>query len=495
MTDLELVRLPPAEIKKLFLFDSLNDEQLDWLSSEAYVKSFGTGSVFNEGDEATCCFVLLDGMISLTKLSHGQQIETTAPTRQRGVYAGAFGAFMGQARQTTYPATMRALEPSTFLVIDADKLAEMIHTWFPMAVHLIEGILLSQRRAAQTIGQRERLLALGSLSAGLTHELNNPAAAAVRASATLRERVAGMRSKLAMLADGTLDATNLHKIVELQEDAVERLAKATTTKTPLELSDAEDSLADWLDDHNVAGAWDIAPVLAGGGLDPAWMETVLDAVGPQYLEGAVRWIYYTVDTESLMNEIDDSVTRISTLLSAAKQYSQMDRAPYQTADLHELLESTLVMLASKTKGLEIVKDFDRTLPPVPAYAAELNQVWTNIIDNAVHAMGGHGTLTLRTWRDGDNAVVEIGNTGPGIPEEIRGRIFEPFFTTKPIGEGTGLGLDISWRIVVNKHHGDLTVESAEAGDTRFKVCLPLFPQDDTDGPAAGPGTDGEPADT
>ena len=492
MTD--LVRLPPAEIKKLFLFESLNDEQLDWLSREGYVKSFGAGPVFSEGDEATCCFVLLDGLISLTKMSHGQQIETTAPTRQRGVYAGAFGAFMGQARQTTYPATMRALEPSTFLVIDADKLAEMIHSWFPMAVHLIEGIMLSQQRAAQTIGQRERLLALGSLSAGLTHELNNPAAAAVRASATLRERVAGMRSKLAMLADGTLDATKLHKIVELQEDAVERLAKATSTKTPLELSDAEDSLADWLDDHEVAGAWDIAPVLAGGGLDPAWMETVLDAVGPKYLEGAVRWITYTVDTESLMNEIDDSVTRISTLLGAAKQYSQMDRAPYQTVDVHELLESTLVMLASKTKGLEIVKDYDRSLPPVPAYAAELNQVWTNIIDNAVHAMGGQGRLTLRTWRDGDNAVVEIGNNGPGIPDEIRGRIFEPFFTTKPIGEGTGLGLDISWRIVVNKHHGDLTVESAEPGDTRFKVCLPLFPQDDGDGPEAQPDIDEELAD-
>jgi signal transduction histidine kinase len=175
-----------------------------------------------------------------------------------------------------------------------------------------------------------------------------------------------------------------------------------------------------------------------------------------------------------MNEIDDSVTRISTLVGAAKQYSQMDRAPYQTVDLHELLESTLVMLASKTKGLEVVKEFDRTLPEVPAYAAELNQVWTNIIDNAVGAMAGSGTLTIRTWRDRDNAVVEIGDTGPGVPDDIRDRIFEPFFTTKAIGEGTGLGLDISWRIVVNKHHGDLRVTSVP-GDTRFQVVLPLQP--------------------
>jgi signal transduction histidine kinase len=472
----ELVRPTPDELRTLFLFESLHEDQLEWLSREGYEKSFPVGPVFTEGEDATCCFVLLEGAITLAKMSHGQEVETTR-TSQRGVYAGAFGAFMGEAQQTKYTATMRAIEPSRFYVIDASTLAEMIHTWFPMAVHLVEGIAMSQRRAAQTIGQRERLLALGSLSAGLTHELNNPAAAAVRATSTLRQRVAGMRAKLAMLADGTLDATKLHKIVELQEDAVERVAKATTTKTPLELSDSEDELADWLDDHDVAGGWDIAPVLAAGGLDATWMETVLEAVGPKYLEGAVRWITYTVDTESLMNEIDDSVTRISTLLGAAKQYSQMDRAPYQTVDLHELLESTLVMLSSKLKGLSVVKEFDRTLPPVPAYAAELNQVWTNIIDNAIGAMAGQGTLTLRTWREGSNAVVEIGDTGPGIPEEIRNRIFEPFFTTKPIGEGTGLGLDISWRIVVNKHNGDLRVES-KPGDTRFQVCLPLEPEDD-----------------
>src|SRR4029453_2625237 len=175
--------------------------------------------------------------------------------------------------------------------------------------------------------------------------------------------------------------------------------------TPLELSDAEDSIADWLDDHEVAGAWDIAPVLAAGGFDPAWVGRGREGRGPKYLEGAVRWIPYTVDTESLMNEIDDSVTRISTLLGAAKQYSQMDRAPYQTVDLHELLESTLVMLASKTKGLTVVKEFDRSLPLVPAYAAELNQVWTNIIDNALHSMAGHGKLTIRTERDGRDRVL------------------------------------------------------------------------------------------
>ncbi|MDX6294323.1 MAG: hypothetical protein QOH50_3398 [Kribbellaceae bacterium] len=468
-------RLTIDELRTLFLFESLDDEQLGWLAREGYVVAEDEGLVFSEGEPATCCYVLLSGELRLCKLSHGEEVEINR-TSQRGVYAGAFNAFFGADDRQAYTATMRVIEPSEFFVVDAKTMAIMMNAWFPMAVHLIEGFVMGMRRTNETIGERERLLALGSLSAGLTHELNNPAAAAVRAVATLRQRVAGMRSKLAMLADGTLDATKLHCIVELQEAAVERVAK-TPERSPMELSDAEDTLADWLDDHHVAGGWDVAPVLAAGGLDVPWMEEVLTTVGPEYLEGAVRWLTYTIDTESLMNEIDDSVTRISTLVGAARQYSQIDRAPYQTVDLHDLLKSTLVMMSGKLLGIKVVKDFDTTLPPIPAYAAELNQVWTNIIDNAVSAMAGSGTLTIKTKRDGENAMIEIGDTGPGIPPEIRNRIFEPFFTTKPIGEGTGLGLDISWRIVVKKHHGDLRVESSP-GDTRFKIVLPLDPEAD-----------------
>jgi signal transduction histidine kinase len=187
----------------------------------------------------------------------------------------------------------------------------------------------------------------------------------------------------------------------------------------------------------------------------------------------VHWLYYTIDTELLMKEITDSTTRISTLVDAAKQYSQMDRSPFQTVDVHELLDSTLVMLGRKIPpGVQVVKDYDPALPAIPAYGAELNQVWTNIIDNAVQAMGETGTLRIHTSADGDYVTVKIGDTGPGIPVDVLDRIFEPFFTTKPIGHGTGLGLDIAWRIVVNKHRGHLKVTS-EPGSTTFVVRLPL----------------------
>ena len=202
-----------------------------------------------------------------------------------------------------------------------------------------------------------------------------------------------------------------------------------------------------------------------------------ECVGDQMLEPALRWLNYTVETELLMNEIEDSTTRVSTLVGAAKQYSQLDRAPFQVVDVHDLLDSTLLMMSAKIgKGFHLVKDYDRSLPQIPAYPSELNQVWTNLIENALQAMDGSGTLTIRTARDAGSVLVEIGDTGPGIPADIQKRIFEPFFTTKPVGQGTGLGLDISWRIVVNKHHGDLRVES-EPGDTRFQVRLPLTPQE------------------
>lgn len=464
----------PQEIGSLFLFEKLTPEQLGRLCSEGRVERFDTGPVYTEGDPATCFYVMIEGTVVLSRRVGGDEVEV-GRTSQRGVYAGAMQAYLGDQVPQTYNNSMRVTEPTRFFVLPAQSFSDIMREWFPMAAHLLEGLFFGARSTQQVIGQRERLLALGSLSAGLTHELNNPAAAAVRATATLRERVGKMRHKLAHISQGNYPREAIAGLIEIQERTVERVAKAPVL-SPLEASDREDELADWLEDHGVPEGWRIAPVFVQAGLDTDWLEQVAAGVAEDLLPAAIGWLNYTVETELLMDEIDDSTTRISHLVDAAKQYSQLDRAPHRVVDVHELLDSTLLMLSGKIgPRIRVVKEYDRSVPDVPAYPAELNQVWTNLIDNAVSAIGStgrEGTLTVRTAREGDRLLVEFRDTGPGIPSEIRSRIFDPFFTTKPVGEGTGLGLDISWRIVVNKHHGSLQVESAP-GDTRFQVLLPL----------------------
>jgi signal transduction histidine kinase len=466
------------ELRRLFLFEKLTDDQLDCLCREGWVMETGPGLVYTEGDPATRFYVLLSGTVALYRTIVGDDVEVSRSSSP-GVYAGAFVAYLGDRVPQVYTNSMRAAEPSRFFVLDAAKFAQLMNDWFPMAVHLLEGLFFGTKNAQEAIGQRERLLALGSLSAGLTHELNNPASAAVRATAALRERVAGMRHKLALIAAGRLDPSALTTLVGLQEEAAERIAKAPAL-SPLEASDLEDAIGDWLDEQGVSGGWDLAATFAQAGLDTGWLSQVVATLSEppgscdrQALDGALRWLGYTVETELLMNEIGDSVTRISSLVGAARQYSQLDRAPYQVVDIHDLLDSTLVMLAGKIgPGITVVKDYDPGLPRIPAYPGELNQVWTNLIDNAVAAMNGAGTLMVRTALDRGQVLIEFADTGPGIPPDIQPRIFEPFFTTKPVGQGTGLGLDISWRIVVNRHHGDLRAVSVP-GDTRFQVRLPL----------------------
>lgn len=464
----------PDEIGSLFLFEKLTPEQLGRLCEAGRVERYEPGTVYAEGDPATCFYVMVEGTVVLSRRVGGDEVEVTR-TSQRGVYAGAMQAYLGDRVPQVYNNSLRVTEPTRFFVLPADAFADIMLDWFPMAVHLLEGLFFGVKSTQQAVGQRERLLALGSLSAGLTHELNNPAAAAVRATASLRERVGKMRRKLRVISEGAYDRETLAGLIEIQERTAERVAKAPVL-SPLEASDREDLLSDWLDDHGVTEGWRLAPTFVQAGLDTDWLEQVAAAVDEETLPSAVGWLNYTVETELLMDEIQDSAARISHLVDAAKQYSQLDRAPFQVADVHELLDSTLLMLSGKLgKGIRVVKEYDRTLPRVPAYPAELNQVWTNLVDNAVAAMreaGGEGTLTVRTAREDDRLLVEFGDTGPGIPAEIRDRVFDPFFTTKPVGEGTGLGLDISWRIVVNKHHGSIRFES-EPGDTRFQVLLPL----------------------
>ncbi len=459
------------ELRTLFLFEHLDGEQLRWLCEHGHVEAYEPGFVYREGAPATCFYVLLEGSVTMTRHVGADDVEV-GRTDQRGVYSGAWSAYLGDRAPQTYIGSMRAVTRVRLFTLSAQNFASLMREWFPMAVHLLEGLFFGQQHTQRAIGQRERLLALGSLSAGLTHELNNPAAAAVRATSSLRERVAGMRHKLALIAGGSYERRVLETLIQVQESAVDQVAKAPELGA-LEASDREDELSEWLDEHGIVGGYDLAPTFVQSGLDVAWLDRVAQMLDAETLEGAVRWLNYTLETELLMNEIEDSTTRISTLVTAAKQYSQVDSAPYQVIDVHELLDSTLVMLSGKIgKDVRVVKDYDRSLPAVPVYAAELNQVWTNLIDNAIQAMDGVGTLTLRTSRVDDLIEIVVGDSGPGIAPENISRVFEPFFTTKGVGQGTGLGLDISWRIVVDKHHGDLTVTS-ERGDTRFRVRLPI----------------------
>jgi signal transduction histidine kinase len=474
------VRLTPDELRTLFLFAELEDHQVAWLAEHGDVVPVPAGEyVVREGEPAQCFYVLLSGTISMSKLVSGDPVETTR-TEQRGVYFGATQFYLDNVAEQNYVASVRAITDCSVLALPAPDFARAFAQWFPMAVHLLEGMLMGLRRNNSQVAERERLLALGKLSAGLTHELNNPAAAAGRAADALRDKVAGMRAKLAMIADGKIAGDQLKKLVMAQDEFVKKVRYAPTL-SPMEASDREDELGDWLDDHRIDGGWDLAPVFVAGGLGVEDLEAVDAAAGETTLEGAIRWLAYTVETESLLREILDATTRISDLVLAAKQYSQMDRAPHRFIDVHEGLDATLVMFGRKlappesnaSAGIRIVREYDRTLPLIPAYPAELNQVWTNIIDNAIDAMGGTGTLTVRTGRvDGECVFVEIGDTGPGIPPDVRRRIFEPFFTTKPVGRGTGLGLDVSYRVIVNRHRGDISVTS-EPGDTRFRVVLPV----------------------
>ncbi len=465
----------------MFLFEKLTDEQLQTLCENGHIATFEPGPVCIEGDPATCFYVLLDGELVMSKRSGGVDIET-GRTSQRGVYCGAWSAYI-PGEEHIYEASVRVTKPSRFFVLDAAAFAEFMQSEFPMAVHLLEGHKVGGRRQSQLLGQREKLLALGTITAGLTHQLNNPAAATARAVADLREGVGKMRHKLAMLADGKFTPEALRALVSIQDEVAEQVAKSKAQElTALETSDREDQLGDWLDDHGIVGAWDYAPTFVEAGLDIDWLERIEASVdevdATASLQGAIGWLKYTIDTELRMNEIADASKRISGLLAGAKQYSQMDRAEYQVVDVHELLHSTLKTLfgdkIGHDKPVKLVKEWDKSLPEISCYPGGLNEVWDIIINNAIQAMDGRGTLThshgargRRAWSGSRSAT-----TDRASPKRTSTASSQPFFTTKPFGEGTGLGLDLARRIVVEKHHGDIRVES-EPGNTRFIVLLPL----------------------
>ena len=464
-------RLGPDALRELFLFEKLSDGQLAWLAERGEVRSYPAGvTVYAAGEPATTLFVLLEGTLSMTVRAGGAEVETVR-TDHRGAYAGAFFAYLDVPGARSYTGSVRAVTGCRFWELPAADFGWAMREWFPMATHMLSGFAIQGQATQELVSTRERLVALGAVTAGLTHELNNPATAAARATATLHRRLEGLWDELAALTRGELAAGQLAALVDLVREATGRRG-ALPPLSPLQVSDREDELGGWLEEHGVADAWDLAPPLVAAGIDADRLGQVAAGVPAELLPRAVGTLAAACETESLLDEVVEATGRIGKLVGAAKQYTQMDRSPLQHLDVHDGLEATLTMLGHKLgEGIQVVRDYDRSLPKLPAYEGELNQVWTNLIDNAVDAMDGHGTLTVRTRRDGDHVLVEVGDTGPGIPEPVAAHIFEPFYTTKQVGKGTGLGLDICWRIVVQRHGGDLRFTS-EPGDTRFQVLLP-----------------------
>jgi signal transduction histidine kinase len=466
-------RLGPDELRELFLFEKLDDAQLAWLAERGGIADYQAGeTIYRAGEPAEQLFVLLEGTLSMLMRAGGTEIEVNR-TDHRGAYAGAFMAFLDLPMGRSYAGSLRAVTDCRFWVLPAADFGQAVREWFPMATHMLEGLAIQGMGSQQTVSTRERLVALGTVTAGLTHELNNPATAAARATASLRERLAGLWDELAGLAGAGVTAGQLAALADLVGEAA---GAERPPLSPLEAADREDELGGWLDAHGVEEAWELTPPLVAAGVDAAWLERVAAAVPAAAVGRAVGLAAVTCEAGSLLDEVSEAARRISALIGAAKQYSQMDRSPLQQVDIHDGLESTLTMLKHKLEtGIEVVRGYDRSLPQLPAYAGELNQVWTNLVDNAADAMegmDGRGRLTVRTARDGDRVLVEIGDNGPGVPEAAAAHLFEPFYTTKPVGQGTGLGLDICWRIVVQRHHGDLRFSSSP-GDTRFQVLLPL----------------------
>ena len=321
--------------------------------------------------------------------------------------------------------------------------------------------------------QYGKLISLGTMAAGLAHELNNPAAAIGRSAAEAREAFQEASEKAAELGNLPLTEEQRSFVVGLPHE----LARGARTAAPLdslEVSDLEDELALWMEDHGVEEGWEISPTLVGAGLGTAWLEGLTAKLPEEALGGVLGWLRATMAGDELLREIEGGSARISELVGAIKMYTHMDKAASKKVDVHEGLNSTLIMLGHKLKkgDVEVVRDFEKDLPPVCGHAGELNQVWTNLIDNAIDAVDGKGRITVRTASENGSVLVEVSDDGPGIPDEVRGRIFEPFYTTKDVGKGTGLGLDISYRVVVEDHKGDIRVLS-EPGDTRFQVRLPV----------------------
>ena len=456
------------DLRSLSLFEGLTDGQLAELAESGTEVRIEPGvDLFHEGEHADFWWVLVDGAIDLMR-HIGREDSVVGRMDAPGRWAGGFRAW---DEHGVYLATGRGVTDGRVLKVPSEVLRERSSAWFPFGGHLIEGLYGTARTIESTARQRESLVTLGTLAAGLAHEINNPAAAATRAVDALEDACQALLSSLGRLAHGEISATQFTALDALRTE----IEPGAGVLDPLAIADHEEVLSSWLARHDVERDWMIAPPLAAAGVDLAWCERAATVVPGAALEPGLEWVASTFSVATLLSEVKESTRRVSALVAAARSYSQMDRASVQHTDVTEGLESTLVMLSHKLRdGVRVVRDYGADVPRIEAYAGELNQVWTNLIDNAVDAMGGAGTLGIATRADGDDIVVEISDDGPGMPPQVVARAFEAFYTTKDVGKGTGLGLDIARRIVVERHGGTISIDS-RPGKTVLRVRVPVRP--------------------
>jgi signal transduction histidine kinase len=453
-------------MRRLPLFANLTEEDLQRLYEMAREITVPAGQrVITEGERGDSVFVIIDGELEVSKRQGGRDVVLAV----RG--PGEFLGEMSLLEQAPRSASVRTLRESQLLVVSYAAFQTLL-TCSPSApLSMLKTVMERLRSTETSLIQNEKMAALGTLAAGLAHELNNPAAAIRRSSAHLRETLDSLEGLTTELGAISLDAHQIDHLRGLREEAA--TCDPFTLSDPLACSDRESELQDWLEDQQIDQAWEIAPALVAAGYSRDAIGGLTEHFTSEALSVVIRWLSAGASAKTLLDEVGKSAETISEIVKAVKNYSYLDQAPIQEVDVRETLETTLVILRHKLKaGVQITRDYAPDLPRIDAYGSELNQVWTNLIDNAVDAMQGAGELLLRAFPKDDHVVVEIRDTGPGIPEDIQARIFDPFFTTKPPGSGTGLGLHIAYNIIVNKHHGQISVIS-QPGQTCFQVILPL----------------------
>jgi signal transduction histidine kinase len=457
-----------ADLRPVDLFNELDDDGLRDFVAVAHARDYAAGDLIAEvGEDPPGLILLLEGEIQAFIPSGGRMEPAglnVAPTWIGAIAVLTEGA-LGIRVVAHTPVRLAMIGPEDF------RRLTLGHP--PVHRRVMHQVAPVMSRITAIEQNRERLTSLGTMAAGLAHELNNPAAAARRSAAMMADALEVLASTVGSFVESGMERDQAAELVALQHEALACAAKRTALDA-LDAADAEDALLERLEDLGVAEPWKLAEPLAAAGVGGDWLQRISDASGPAR-DAALQWIAASLTARALAIELQESTDRMSKLVGAIKSYAYMDRGEFVEVDLHEGLETTLTVLAHKLKhtDIKVVRDYDRTLPKLTVHGSELNQVWTNLLDNAIDALGDAGTITVRTRRDGPCAVVEISDDGPGIPPEIRDRVFDDFFTTKDVGEGTGLGLATARRIVVDRHRGSLTVASSTSPptSTTFAVWL------------------------